>query len=99
MGIYDLIESAARNENANSDYTFFLDGDLCQMSNQKDFLRKKGFSVDQRNVYPVLKEEDVKKALELIWSTKTDGWWHYKGKYVELGICTAEEYLKVLEAC
>lgn len=98
MSIHDLLGSATSNEDAGSNYTFSLSGDLCQMSNQKTFLLKHGFSVGQTNVYPVLKEADVKKALKLIWSFKTDGWWHYKDKYVELGICSAEDYLKALKA-
>ena len=37
-----------------------------------------------------------KAALESIYLNRVPGWWHYKEKYVEVGICTAEEFDKVL---
>jgi len=73
-------------------YNFFLDGDLSQMSFQRTFLNNRGISTEQNNVYPCLRQCDVKNALTLIWEQSCDGWWHYKKKYVELEICTAEEY-------
>ena len=87
----NLIQSAA-NKERNASYSFYLDGDLSQMSNQKQFLVKNGFDVKQNDVYPCLKQEDVKSALELIWNNRVDGWWHYSKKYVEHNICTEEEF-------
>ena len=96
MSITSLIKSGVSDEKTSEEYTFFLDGDISQMSNQKSFLIEQGISVGQNNVYPVLEEKDVKKALILIWSNKVDGWWHYKKEYVELGICTDEEWSNAL---
>ncbi len=93
----DLLEAAAKNEN-NKDHTFFLDGDLNQMSAQKRFLSSIGIVTKQRNVYPCLKDEDVKKALTAIWTNKIDGWWNYLKEYVELEICTEGEFNDALRA-
>ncbi len=90
-GIYNLIRSAMDKEQ-DKDHTFFLQGDLIQMSNQKSFLIAKGFSVAQNDVYPCLKTEDIAKALRAIWFSKIEGWWHYKKEYIEHGICTEEEF-------
>lgn len=87
----DLIEAAINDEN-NQEYSFYLEGDLSQMSTQKNFLQKEGFSTKQNNVYPCLQQKDVKPALELIWKHRVEGWWHYKKKYVELGICEAADF-------
>ncbi len=89
--MYNLINSAANNE-SNKSHTFFIDGDLLQMSEQKRFLQSRGFNVQQNNVYPCLRQEDVERALKLIWENRVEGWWHYEEKYVELGICTKEEF-------
>ncbi len=86
----NLINSAIKKEE-NTKYSFFLSGDLLQMSTQKTFLLNKGFDVKQNNVYPCLKPTDVKKALGLIWEFKIDGWWNYEEKYIEFGISTKEE--------
>jgi len=64
---------------------------------QKDFLQQRGFEVGQSDVYPTLKEKDVKAALQSIWTYRVEGWWHYEKKYIELGICTQEQYDKALE--
>ncbi len=82
---------------APSEYSFFLGGDLCQMGNQKNFLQAKDFDVQQRDVYPVLKEADKEKALRAIWESRCDGWWHYEEQYIKLGICTAEEFKETLD--
>lgn len=71
---------------------FLLDGDLNQMSIQRNFLLSRGFEVLQNNVYPSLSKEDLKRALTLIWQQNVAGWWHYQKKYEELEICTAEEF-------
>jgi hypothetical protein len=86
----DLLKSAITDER-NEEYSFFLSGDLSQMSNQRTFLSNRGFSLKQNNVYPCLRKCDVEKAMKLIWEQKADGWWHYCDKYVELNICTKED--------
>ena len=58
----------------NKEYTFYLRGDMCQMSNQKSFLHRRGFDLAQNDVYPCLKEADKKAALQAIWDSKCDGW-------------------------
>jgi hypothetical protein len=93
----DLLNSAA-NDERNKDYTFFLSGDLSQMSTQRSFLSSRGFDLKQNNVYPCLKEEDVEKALKLIWEQRVEGWWHYEDRYVKHGICTKEEFWTRLKA-
>ena len=97
-GVFSLLSSAANDPRGerNQEYAFLLSGDLCQMSTQEDFLRAQGFDVARRNVYPALKSEDVERALRLIWERRCDGWWNYEHKYVELGICTKEEYDEAL---
>lgn len=92
----ELFQSAANNE-TNQTHSFFLDGDLSQMSIQRNFLQARGFDVKQNNVYPCLKEEDVEKALKLIWDNRVEGWWHYQEKYAELKICTKEEFFARLK--
>lgn len=87
--IEDLLISGC-NDDTNKGYDFFMRGDLCQMSTQKQFLIAKGFDVKQNNVYPCIKKHDVKMALQLIWQNKVEGWWHYEDKYVEFKICTKE---------
>jgi hypothetical protein len=93
--IIDLLSSAKNNE-SNSDYKFYLSGDLCQMAEQKDFLLLHGFDVAQNGVYPSLKSEDVKSALGTIWSHRCPGWWHYEETYCKKKICTKEEFDKAL---
>jgi len=84
--------AAAVNDERNENYSFFLDGDLSQMSSQRRFLNERGIQTRQNNVYPCLRESDVLKALQLIWEQRCDGWWHYRDKYVELNICTKEDF-------
>lgn len=95
-GVFSLLATASEAK-APREYTFYLSGDLCQMSSQGRFLISQGFRVSQSNVYPVLKEEDVPNALKRIYECRVEGWWHYKEKYVELKICTAEEFDTALE--
>lgn len=61
---HDVFDLLANSESSSDDYKFYLSGDLCQMSSQKQFLKNRGFDVAQSNVYPVLKEEDVPAALK-----------------------------------
>jgi len=96
-GVGSLIGAAAGGARS-PEYTFYLDGDLCQMSAQKRLLQSRGFAVGQNDVYPCLKQEDVEAALRVIWSTRCEGWWHYQKKYAELGICDAETFRAELTA-
>ena len=86
--VYDLLSSAG--SKAPKEYSFYLSGDLCQMGAQKGLLQNRGFSLQQSDVYPVLQEKDKQAVLQVIWSTKVEGWWHYKADMVKLGICTVE---------
>lgn len=79
---------------AKEKFSFFLQGDLNQMAAQRIFLASREIPTQQQNVYPCLKPSDVRKALALIYMFKTAGWWHYQTQYVELGICTVEEFKK-----
>jgi len=78
-------------------YTFFLSGDLNQMVTQRIFLVRHGFELQMNNVYPCLKPEDVPRAMGLIWSHKTEGWWHYLNEYVKHNICTKEQFMEHLK--
>lgn len=92
----DLLESAAKDE-TNRTHSFFMKGDLSQMSIQRNFLSSRGFDVKQNNVYPCLKEEDVEKALKLIWEQSVEGWWHYEDLYIKHNICSKEQFWVKLE--
>lgn len=94
--IIDLLYAAANHRN-DQGYAFSLTGDLCQMVSQKNFLLEHGFIIGQSDVYPLIKEEDLKPSLTAIWEYKVEGWWHYCKKYVELGICTEEEFKEALK--
>lgn len=95
-GVASLLSSAASDAKAASGFTFYCSGDLCQMSAQESALRSSGIEVQRSNVYPVIKEEDVSKALKIFWDRKVEGWWHYKEDFVKHNICTAEEFNKTL---
>lgn len=71
-----------------------LNGDLCQMSSQKRILEGQGFSIEQTDVYPTVKEEDTERALLYFYINKTDGWWNYEDDFIKEGICTKEEFWK-----
>lgn len=86
-----LLKSAIDNKRS-EDLTFFLSGDLCQMSSQRNFLNSRGIQTRQNNVYPCLRQADVAEALRLIWTNKADGWWHYRDSYILHSICTGEEF-------
>ena len=94
--IVNLLQAAADGRN-DEGFDFSLNGDLCQMSSQKNFLIQRCFIVGQSDVYPTLRTEDVKPALTDIWKAKIDGWWHYCKKYVELGICTEQQFKEALD--
>ena len=95
LGAFGMMEQAIKNE-SNEKYSVYLAGDLCQMSAQSDFLKAHGIDVKFNNVYPCVKECDKKEVFQLIWHHKCDGWWHYDKQYVELGICTKEEFRRTL---
>lgn len=82
---------------ASEEYTFFLSGDLNQMSIQKSFLISQGFDVGQTNVYPVLKHCDVTAALKLIYDKKIEGWWQYSKECIKRNICTTAEFTHQLK--
>lgn len=83
---------AAIDKERNEDYTFFLSGDLNQMSIQKSFLNNIGIETKQNDVYPCVKEVDKSAALKAIWDNRVEGWWHYKDEYVKYSICTEKEF-------
>ena len=87
----DLIESAIKGEK-NEEFTFFLSGDLSQMSTQRSALNLGGVETKQNNVYPCVREKDIPKALGIIWNNRVEGWWHYEDLYVKHSICTSEEF-------
>ena len=76
-------------------HTFHLRGDLRQLSHQKVAL-KNLFSIEQDNVWPCLKEENVTEALSFIWNNAIDGWWHYEKDMIERNICTDNEFMAKL---
>lgn len=94
----DLLNLAINNER-NEKFSFYLDGDLSQMSSQRRFLNERGIVTQQNNVYPCLRESDVEKAMKMIWEQRCDGWWHYKKQYVEYNICTEEDFNNRLKRC
>ena len=49
-GVFDLLANAESSK-AEKGYSFYLSGDLCQMSTQSSFLIRHGFSVGRSNVY------------------------------------------------
>lgn len=95
-GAEEMLVQAKRNER-NEDYSIFLDGDLCQMHAQSEFLRGHGISVKFNNVYPCVKPCDEEKVFRLIWKYKCEGWHHYIKQYEKFGICTKELFSSVLD--
>jgi len=94
-GVFNLL-CTADSARAPAEFSFYLKGDLEQMSIQRAFLQNIGLEVEQSNVYPVLKQEDVPAALIRIFESRVKGWWNYKEKLVELNICTAEVFMEQL---
>lgn len=79
-------------------FTFSLRGDLDQMGLQKKVLQERHIIVRQSDVYPVLREEDKKAAMQIIWDSQVKGWWHYKDLIIEQGICTEKDWDTALAA-
>jgi len=82
---------AAAGSKAPEGFTYSLKGDLASTGAQKYLLQQRGFIVHQSDVYPVLKEEDKKAALQIIWDNRALGWWNYD-EMVKEGICSQEEW-------
>ena len=94
-GVFGLINERDTHD---AGYTFTFDGDLCQMSAQKEFLRDNFFEVGQCGVYPAVKDQETfDKAITAIWNGRVEGWWHYEKRLVELKVCTHEEYRTALK--
>jgi hypothetical protein len=74
-----------------------IDGDLNQISAQRRFLSVEGFNFKVVGVFPVVAAENVKEVLTRIWRFKVDGWWHYKERYIQNGVCTEEQYNETLQ--
>lgn len=91
----DLYRAAIEKE-SNPDYEFWLRGDLNQLAEQKKSLMLWGFDIKQNDVYPCLKKSNALDALKLIWGFRIGGWWHYKEKYIELSICTQDDFINAL---
>jgi hypothetical protein len=84
--LYNLIFHANKEDKG---YRYIFQGDLRQMSEQKEFLQNEGFDIGLLDVYPAVKtEEEFNRALKRIWECKVPGWWHYKNRMISLGICT-----------
>lgn len=66
-------------------YTFYLQGDLDQMATQASALDLLKVPYVYKNVYPVIREKDVKKVLKSFFANKTKGWWHYKDEMKKHG--------------
>ena len=96
-GVFNLIKAAADKKEAPSEFDFLLDGDLCQMSAQKEFLIDNGIEIRQQNVYPAIKNIDVGKSLTIIYQYCIPGWWNYLEHYLKYKICTKEEYNEKLD--
>lgn len=95
-GVGSLLSSAASGRE-DKGFEFFLSGDLSQMLTQGEFLRDKGFVVGQVDVYSALRtQKEYDKAITLIWEDKIAGWWHYRERLVELGVCTEEEFKEAI---
>lgn len=70
-----------------------FEGDLNQMAKQKRLLTNHGFDIVMWDVHPTVKtEEEYNRALSLIWSSRCEGWWHYKEHYFKHNICTPYEF-------
>lgn len=95
-GALEMLIQAKKDEK-HKDYSIWLEGDLCQMSAQNEFLIAHGISVKFNNVYPCVRPCDKKKTFQLFWDYKCDGWWHYFREYEELEICTKEEFQRALD--
>lgn len=93
--VFELMQNAGKN--APKEYNFPLRGDLVSMADQKELLVYNKFDVKLSDVYPVIKEENKKDAIELIWSNRISGWWLYETELLQFDICTKEEFQNALE--
>ena len=91
-GVGGLLSHALNDSKASEEYNFSMRGDLGQMSAQASFLDRHNIPIQYSNVYPVIRSCDVKDALQLIWDSKCEGYHHYDKEYMELSICTKEEF-------
>lgn len=62
------------------------------------FLRRRGFDVRNRDVYPAVATKDAKAALVAMWKARTAGWWNMRHLFREHEVCTAEEFDSAMEA-
>lgn len=69
-----------------------------QMMEQTLFLRRRGFDVRNRDVYPAVATKDAKAALVAMWKARTAGWWNMRHLFREHEVCTAEEFDSAMEA-
>lgn len=74
-----------------------LQGDLCQMYKQMDFLERKGLEVLIEGGIPYVKKDWYEYAVREIYETGITGWWNYKDDLISFNICTVEEFKKRLE--
>jgi hypothetical protein len=98
VGVWGLMAHAV-NKSSAPEYGHSLNGDLNQMGIQGEVLRAQGFDVRHNDVYPCLRTtEDFKRALQLFWDRETEGWWNYRERMIEYGICTEETWKAKLDA-
>jgi hypothetical protein len=82
------------------DKELWLKGDLLQMSSQDTHLIFQGIPTRRVDVYPVVNAENRNRALYILWTDSVDGWWLYEEEFIELGLCTHEEYvIKLRRQC
>jgi hypothetical protein len=64
---------------------YTLNGDLCQMSTQMQFLIENGFDVGQSGCYPYLdSKQEYDRAIKLIFENRVEGWWNYRDALPEI---------------
>ena len=96
-GVSSLLNSAITGRE-DAGFLFLLNGDLNQMGIQDRFLRSRGFTIGRRDVYPALRtKEEFNTAIKAIWESRIAGWWHYRKKLVENGVCTEEQFKQALD--
>ena len=100
--MFELLLNATQDRDGrrgtSSGYTFTFDGDLNQMSEQREFLQRQGFEVGMTNVYPAVKTQaEYDKAITAIYKNRCAGYWHYREKLIKLGVCTEAEFTAALD--
>lgn len=78
-------------------YHFY--GDLGQLGTIEMFLRSNGFKVVKNDVSPGFERHDKEtyiRALRLVFECRVEGWWMQKTDLIENGICTEEEFKRLL---